>query len=233
MPLGAGTSGERRARRSPRVRGGAGPGEPGSDPPGDASRVLDPGRRRTRWRSRCPHFQRVDTVPQGLLAGEALAAQGQGIAAAEALLAAESVPVATTTSSRACGQPNSPFAAGEGLLVLEAGGAAEVEAAVGPVGWIVGAVVLVAAGGLLLTADPSSASAPQTAPQTQPPTGANAPVSPEVRALLDPSPLVAAAAPMTAPRARPVTPAGMHGGRAGAVGAMRGPARHLQEQHAG
>lgn len=86
-----------------------------------------------------------DTVPQDVLAGEALAAQGEGIAAAQGLLAAESVPVATTTVVEGVTLADSLAAAGEGLMVLEAGGAGGVEAATGPPGWIVGAVVLVGA----------------------------------------------------------------------------------------
>ncbi len=139
------------------------------------------------------------TVPEGLLATEAL--QSQGIATAEGLLATESVPVATTTVVEGATLADSLAAAGEGLLVLEAGGAGEVEAATGPPGWIVGAVVLVAAGGLLLTAYLISPTKP--APVAQPP------ASPDVRALLDPSPLTATAAPMTAARPRPVMPTGL------------------------
>jgi hypothetical protein len=41
-------------------------------------------------------------------------------------------------------------AAGEAILVVEAAGAGEVEAAIPVAGWIVGAVVLAAAGGLIL-----------------------------------------------------------------------------------
>jgi hypothetical protein len=90
------------------------------------------------------------SVPEGLLAEQALATEA--VTTAESLVVTESLAVGGSTVVEGATLAESLAAAGETLLVLEAGGAAEVEAATGPPGWIVGAVVLVAAGGLLLTA---------------------------------------------------------------------------------
>jgi hypothetical protein len=111
------------------------------------------------------------TVPEGLLASEALA--GQGIATAEGLVAGQALTVGGSTVAQGATLAESLAAAGEGLLVVEAGGAGEIEAASGPVGWIAGAVVLVAAGGLLLTAyllsdKPSAAGQPARGPAAAP-----------------------------------------------------------------
>jgi Novel toxin 16 len=92
------------------------------------------------------------SVPQGLLASNALAAEGaaaEGLATAESLVAAQGLTATTTAVAEGTTVAEALTAAGEGLLVMEAAGGAEVEAATGPPGWIVGAIVLVAAGGLL------------------------------------------------------------------------------------
>jgi hypothetical protein len=153
------------------------------------------------------------SVPQGVLATEALAGQGlatgEGLAAAEGLMAAEAVPVATTAVVEGATLGESLTAAGEALLFMEAAGGAEVEAAVPVAGWIVGAVVLVAIGGLMLTGYLLSRKPPQApaGPAGQP-SAKPAPLSPELRALLD-STQPSATTVTSAPRVRPVMPAGL------------------------
>jgi hypothetical protein len=73
------------------------------------------------------------------------------------------------------------MAAGEGLLALEAGGAGEVEAATGPPGWIVGGVILLAAGVLIGTGYLMSRgrSREKTAEKAEP-TTANPPPPPDL-----------------------------------------------------
>ena len=91
-------------------------------------------------------------------------------------------------------------AAGETRLVIEAAGGAEAEALAGPPGWIVGAVVLVTAGGLLLTAYLLSDKPKTPTPQPQPAPGpaAGTATAPLVRG---PAPN-ASAAPATQPEVR-------------------------------
>ncbi|MFF3328203.1 DUF4157 domain-containing protein [Streptomyces sp. NPDC002888] len=82
------------------------------------------------------------------LAGDLVAAEAVGTA--EALLAAQGLGTAGTVVAEGAGIGATLTAAGEGILFVEAAGAAEVEAAVPVAGWIVGAIVLAVAGGLLV-----------------------------------------------------------------------------------
>ncbi|MGY1941328.1 hypothetical protein [Nocardia gipuzkoensis] len=115
------------------------------------------------------------SVPTGLLATEALA--GEGIAAAQGLAAAQGVAATSTAVVEGGSLGATLMSAGEGLLAIEAAGGAEIEAATGPPGWVVGAVVLIAAGvaigaGYILLRHPdtvraaNTTSTPTTAPVT-------------------------------------------------------------------
>jgi hypothetical protein len=116
-------------------------------------------------------------VPTGLLATEALAAEG--MATAQGIAAAQGVATTTTAVVEGSSLGATLMGAGEGLLAIEAAGGAEVEAATGPPGWIVGAIVLLAAGaaigaGYILLRHPDSvhaATTPVTTPATTPTTG--------------------------------------------------------------
>jgi Domain of unknown function (DUF4157)/Novel toxin 16 len=111
------------------------------------------------------------TPPAGLLATEALAgdvAAAQAAGTAETLLAAQGLTTTTTAVAEGTALAEGLTAAGEGILVFEAAGGAEAEAAIPVAGWIVGAIVLVAAGGLLLAGyllRRSQQQATQAAPQ--------------------------------------------------------------------
>ncbi len=120
--------------------------------------------------------------PAGLLATEALAsdaAAAQAVSAAETLLTAQGLTASATVVARGASLAESLTAAGEGILVFEAAGGAEAEAAIPVGGWIAGAIVLVAAGGLLLAGyllrqrrhQPSQA---QPVPQAEPRAAADA-----------------------------------------------------------
>lgn len=117
------------------------------------------------------------TVPQGVLATEAAVA-AESVAAAEGVLTAQGLATAGSTVVRGGTLARGLIAGGEALLALEAAGGAEVEAATGPPGWVVGAVVLVAAGAAIgvgyLLLSPSATTAPQTGtvPQAVPTTTA-------------------------------------------------------------
>ncbi len=118
--------------------------------------------------------------PAGLLATEALA--GQGIAAAQGIAASQGVAATTTAVVEGSTLGSTLVGAGEGLLAIEAAGGAEIEAATGPPGWIVGAVVLLAAGaaigiGYILLRNPGSAqptAGPATGPSAVPAAGPTA-----------------------------------------------------------
>ncbi len=111
-------------------------------------------------------------VPAGLLATETLAAEG--MTAAQGIAAAQGVATTTTAVVEGSSLGATLMGAGEGLLAIEAAGGAEVEAATGPPGWIVGAIVLLAAGaaigaGYILLRHPDSvhaATTPATTPAT-------------------------------------------------------------------
>jgi len=93
----------------------------------------------------------------------------RGVATASGLVAAETLAVGGTGAAEGATLAEVLAGGGEALLAIEAGGGAEAEASIGPVGWIVGAIVLVAAGGLLVTAYLLSDSQPAAlAPGTQP-----------------------------------------------------------------
>lgn len=80
------------------------------------------------------------SVPQGLLAEQALAAQ------AETIVAAQGVTTVTTTVVEGETLAQGLIATGETILAVEAGGAGEGEFVAGPPGWVVGAIVLAVAG---------------------------------------------------------------------------------------
>jgi hypothetical protein len=88
------------------------------------------------------------------------------------LVAAEGLTTATTTVVEGSTLAESLIVGGETILAVEAGGAGEVEAATGPVGWIIGGVVLLAAGAalgvgyLLLKKKEKTSAAPQVGPKT-------------------------------------------------------------------
>jgi hypothetical protein len=94
-------------------------------------------------------------APEGLLAEGALA---EGALAEGALATTATVETATTAATLA--------EAAAALTAVEVGGGAEVEAATGPVGWIVGGVIVLTIGGLLVAAWLLSDSKPK--PQAQP-----------------------------------------------------------------
>ncbi|GAB2579735.1 hypothetical protein GCM10027168_10730 [Streptomyces capparidis] len=114
-------------------------------------------------------------VQRGLLASEALAAEGT--AAAQGLAAAHGARTATAAVVEGSSLARTLIAGGETILAVEAAGAGEVEAAAGPPGWVIGAVVLLAAGtaigvGYLLLRDPATAPQASAQPQTSPQTSA-------------------------------------------------------------
>jgi hypothetical protein len=119
----------------------------------------------------------------GLLAQQSLAS---GAAPAEGLLAegalaegalAEGVlaegALATTAAAEATGTAGALAEAAAALTAVEVGGGAEIEAATGPVGWIVGGVIVLTIGGLLVGAwllsedEPQPQTPPQPLPQTR------------------------------------------------------------------
>ena len=138
-------------------------------------------------------------VPQGLLAAEGLQT-AEGLAVARGLVAARALPVAAEAVVEGVTLAESLAAAGETLLVIEAAGGAEAEAVVGPIGWIVGAVVLVTAGGLLLTAYLLSDKPKTPTPQPQPAPGPAAGTATDPL-VCGPAPN-ASAAPATQPEVR-------------------------------
>lgn len=110
------------------------------------------------------------TPAAGLLATEALAgnaAAAQAAGTAEALLAAQGLTTSATALAEGTTLAEGLTAAGEGILVFEAAGGAEAEAVIPVAGWIVGAIVLVAAGGLLAAGYLLRKSQQQKAARTQ------------------------------------------------------------------
>lgn len=109
--------------------------------------------------------------PAGLLATEALAsdaAAAQAASAAETLLTAQGLTTSATAVAEGASLAESLTAAGEGILVFEAAGGAEAEAVIPVAGWIAGAIVLVAAGGLLVAGYLLRQRRKQPSPQAQP-----------------------------------------------------------------
>jgi hypothetical protein len=107
------------------------------------------------------------------------AVAAEGAAAAEGLLAARGLAAAGSTVAEGATVARSLIAGGQAILAIEAAGAGEAELAAGPPGWVVGAVVLLAAGAaigigyLLLRPEatagprPATTAAPTTATATR------------------------------------------------------------------